>query len=72
VCLPYINLLQCNGSGSTIRNYTFYPKSAFACLVWVLGQTVIFHYRASPDWFYNIDGVCLLRGSNLIFKYNLR
>ena len=30
----------------------------------------LFAYTALTDWFYNRDGVCLLRGMDWIFKYN--
>ena len=30
----------------------------------------LFVYAALTDWFYNGDGVCLLRGTNWVFKFN--
>ena len=32
----------------------------------------LFPYAALTDWFYNRDGVCLLRGTDWVFEYNLR
>jgi hypothetical protein len=39
------------------------------CFVWISEQTAIISLY-SIDWFYNTDGVCLLRGTDWILKIN--
>jgi hypothetical protein len=40
------------------------------CFVWISEQTAIsFPYTTLTDWFCN-RGVCLLRGTDWVFKYN--
>jgi len=30
----------------------------------------LFHYASLTDWFYNLYGMCLLRGTDWVFIYN--
>jgi DNA-directed RNA polymerase subunit RPC12/RpoP len=39
-------------------------------LCWSQNKQRLFPYTALTDWFDNRDGVCLLRGTDWVFKYN--
>ena len=55
----------------TFTNSTFCPHSVFICFVWISEQTAIISL-CSIKWlvFSNIEGMCLLRGTNWMFRYN--
>ena len=55
---------------SNIKNCTFCPHSVFMCFVWISEQTTIFPIQHKLTGFYNRDEVCILRGTDWIFKYN--
>jgi len=52
-------------------NSTLCPHSVFVCFVWIWEQTAIISlYSINLTGFYNRDGVCLLRGTDWVFKCN--
>ena len=52
------------------KTSTFHPQSVFMCFAWISEQTAIVSLYSFIDWFYTRDGVCLLRGTDWIFKRN--
>jgi len=57
-------------ASSTFSNSTFCPHSVFMCFVWISEQTAIISLH-SINWLVCItEMVCLLRGTDWVFKYN--
>ena len=64
-------------SGLFIYHQLWHPeilRSAHTLYLWVLfgsqNKQRLFPYTTLSDWCYNWEGVCLLRGTHWIFKYN--
>ena len=53
----------------TFNNSTFCPHSVFTCLFGSQNKQRLFPYTTLTDWFYNRDGVCLLRDTDWEFIY---
>ena len=54
----------------TFINYTFCPQSMFVCFYISQNKERLFIYATLIDGFYYRDGLCLLCGTNWIFKYS--
>ena len=54
----------------TLKSSTFYPQSAFKVSVRTALKPTIVSLYAITDWFCNPDAMCLLRGTDCIFKHS--
>ena len=51
-----------------IQQFCFLPTLYLCVLCGSQNKQRLFPYTALTDWFYNRDGVCLLRGTDWVFK----
>jgi len=52
-----------------IQKFYVLPHTVYLCvLCGSENKQRLFHCTALTDWFYNRDGVCLLRGTGWVFK----
>jgi len=68
---PLQTVVTIRTTSLTIKNSTFCPHTV-CVLCGSQNKQRLFPYTALIDWFYNWDGVCLLRGTDWVFKCNSR